>query len=609
MENSDIKTADQLDFLLKYVYDKGNADHYWAQSVAHEFKVGMSLVGFYMDYTEDPVNGSIKFFWKSYNSFLLDPYFRDRSLTDCSRVIIRDYVTRNDAKLLLPKISEKEIDTLPSNAKDDKFLSLPERNSFYDCQDLLTYDQYFVRTTRDAEFIVDFSTGYMQELPREEIKKQQIIEQAAKNPNIDIILRRIPTIQRNVLLAQEVVDSGPDPSGIDDYPFVVNACYYDPDMTDFSIKMQGFARPQRSVQREINKRNSKYIDIIDKNLYAGFFYKPSKLLDEESIWQTGQGQNIPMKDNAEFGRDISPIPAPQIPPGILEYSQSLMDLSNRIIGVNEDMLGISKGGNNLVSGTLAQIRASNGLRSNRAVFDDIEYTQKHLASRVLKAIQLNFNEFKVKRILNEEPTEQFYNSFFEKYDANITQSVKTQNQRQQYYMDLIQAVQLGIDIPSDIIIENIPLHNKSEFIERMKQKDQEKAAQQQKMEEAEAFLKKTQSARSIADIALAVERISRAEADSGLAKERISEMQQNAAQANLDQIRAAKELQDMDIEQAIKALQFVQQLNMHSQAITESRDKQQENEARELYMGLTGQVEQASQPNQQDMNNVSNQGV
>lgn len=601
VESSDQMTADQLGKLMVYTYDKGDGDHTIGEAVNHAFKTGISLIGFYMDYSVDPIHGDIKFFWKPYNSFMLDPYFKKRDLSDCEQAILRDYVSRDQAKVLLPFLSPKEIDTLPTNTKDSKFLTLPERNKFFDNTDLLTYDQYYRRTSREVELLVDLNSGITQEIPKNRDAKARVKEMVSLNEDFDIIKRSKPTVELNIVIAEQVVYSGPDPTGIDDFPFASFITYYDPDLDDYSLKLQGLVRGMRDGQREFNKRHSKFIDIMDKNLYSGYMYKPSKLVDQESVFQTGQGPNIALTNDAVIGPDIQPNTPPPLPAGMLQYQQVLDGLLPRLLGINEDMVGQSEGGNNLISGALAQIRASNGLRSNRTLFDNMEYTQKKLAGKVLEAIQKNYGPAKVQRIINEEPTEQFYETTFERYDAQIVQTVKSQNQKQQFYVDLLQARQMGVDIPDDLIIEAMPMQNKSELLERMEQMQEQKAVEQEKQNEAEAMAKKLASAKAVGDVALAVERIARAEADSGLAKERISEMQKNAASANLDNVKAAKEIQTMDLDNAIRTLQLIQQMTTQTMAQVEAMDQKEEQESIQAFQALNQIVEEESKPTEQKL--------
>ena len=54
-------------------------------------------------------------------------------------------------------------------------------------------------------------------------------------------------------------------------------------------------------------------------------------------------------------------------------------------------------------------------------------------------IQSNFTPGKIKRIIEQEPTIQFYNKAFGKYDAAVEEGLNTTTQRQ---MQLVQLLQL-----------------------------------------------------------------------------------------------------------------------------------------------------------------------
>jgi hypothetical protein len=258
----------------------------------------------------------------------------------------------------------------------------------------------------------------------------------------------------------------------------------------------------------------------------------------------------------------------------LEYQKVLDNLLPELAGVNQDMLGTSEGGNNLVSGALAQIRASNGLRSNRGVFDNMEYSQKKLAERVLEAIQKNYGPLKIERILNDQPTQQFYDQTFDKFDAQIVQTVKSQNQKQQFYVDLLNARQLGINIPDDLIIEAMPMQNKSELLERIQAMQQEQQQQQAKLAEQERIAMELANSQSVANLSLAAERKSRMVADIGLAAERSSEAAENRASAALDRAKTMTEIASLETDQLMKVLAFVNLLEK------DERSLQQESENR-----------------------------
>jgi hypothetical protein len=87
---------------MLYVYEKGDAQHVISEAFEHSLKTGLAIVGIYIDYSRDKINGDIKFYWKPFNAVMLDPYFTKRSLEDCDQASTRDLLGRDQVKALLP---------------------------------------------------------------------------------------------------------------------------------------------------------------------------------------------------------------------------------------------------------------------------------------------------------------------------------------------------------------------------------------------------------------------------------------------------------------------------------------------------------------------------
>ena len=62
IEDSDEETADIFSDVMLYVYDKGDAHTTISEAFEHTLKTGLSIVGVYIDYSKDKVNGDIKFY-------------------------------------------------------------------------------------------------------------------------------------------------------------------------------------------------------------------------------------------------------------------------------------------------------------------------------------------------------------------------------------------------------------------------------------------------------------------------------------------------------------------------------------------------------------------
>ncbi|MEN8236129.1 MAG: hypothetical protein ABFQ95_01050 [Pseudomonadota bacterium] len=571
MEGSDEKTADQLNTVVKYVFDKGDGDQYLLSGFDDALKTGLSLVGIWIDKSEDPVFGDIKFFKRSYNSFILDPNFTRLDLSDCSEASLRDFVTRDDAKSLLTFIDPKIIDETPTATFDNKFqLYRPNKNRF-DSDDLITYDSYYRRTTRDIQEIVDMSTGDIllrNGDPSENDKHDELVQLARSNGiNAEILRRNKQFVELNVLLGGKVVYNGPDPTGLDTYPFIAEIACFEPQLDDFSLKIQGLVQPLIPAQRSFNRRLLRAQDIMDSSLNVGMLYKVGSVVDEKAMNRSGIG-NIPATDTADLDRDFKPIQGGSIPPGWLEFSQTISGLFAEISGVNETLLGSDEGGNTQVSGRLAEVRAANGLRANRAIFDNFERSQRHLTKKALEAVQLNFGPGKVARIIGEEPTQQFNDESFERFDAVIKQGVKSQSQRDAFYFELLRAVEMfGPEkIPVDLIIEEMPMVGHSELRERIQQINEEQKQQEQQQKQQELELIQTQKALIDSQIKLnessAGEKDGRQLSNIGLLRERESEQVQNIAQANLDRAKTLAEIQNLktaNIQQLMSFLQFLKQ--------------------------------------------------
>jgi hypothetical protein len=575
-EGSDQKTADQLNEVVQYVIDKGCGDDYLLAGFDDCLKTGLSLVGIWIDKVEDPVFGDIRFYKRSYNSFILDPNFTRLDLSDCSEAILRDFVTKTDAKGLLPFIDPKVIDRIPTTSNDNKFQQYrPNRNRF-NSDNLITFDSYYRRTSRQVMEIVDMSTGDL--LLRngkvsERDKQEELVALARQNGiNAEILVRHKPFVELNIILGDEVVYSGEDPTGLDDYPFVAVMGNFEPQMDNFSLKIQGVVQPMIPAQRVFNRRMVRAQDVMDSCLNTGMLYKPSKVIDDSSMRQSGIG-NIPATDDADLDRDFKPLQMGSVPPGWLEFAQTVNGLFDQISGVNESVLGMDDGGNTQISGRLAEVRAANGLRANRAIFDNFEKSQRYLVKKVMETIQINYGMAKIARIINEEPTPQFHDQSFEKYDAIIKQGVKSQSQRDSFYFELLRAREiLGDAIPASLIIENMPMVGKSEVDEKIAQIEQQRQQQQQQMaileQENQRRTNELLDAQSDQMRALAQERRGRTLSNIGLARERESQQQQNLAQADLDRAKTLTEIESLQTENFMKLMEFLEFLKSRGRNVS-----------------------------------------
>lgn len=573
VEGSDVQTADELSQIMYHVYEKGDADYICSEAFEHSLKTGLAIVGIYIDYSKDKVNGDVKFYFKPFNALMIDPYFTKRDLSDCDQVATRDLLSKEAIKSLLPWVEDSVIDNLPTGIRDNKFQYLSiyrQYNSSYIARNLCTYDQHWKRIVKKQRYLVDLETGMTEEWNGDEEELKQLKNELKEIPRLQLITTHKRSVELNIIVSGQLLYSGPDPTGLDNFPFVPVIMYFEPLIESQELKIQGIVRGVVDSQRQYNRRHSQIIDLMESVINTGFITKNGAVLDPNMLMQAGQGKQIVINEEYDVNADIREISPPNIPPGYLQY-QDIMDKNIlEIPGGSDELLGISSVGDSQVSGKLAEVRASNGLKGNRGIYDNFEYSKKILGKLVLECIQKNYSPGKIERILGRTPSEQFFSGEFQEYDCAIKQTIKTTTQREAYYYQMLQLIALGAPIPWSEVLKEAPLQGSTkllQIIEGLEEQQSENAQQQSEFDQIEKSL-------NIAAInqanALAEERRARVLADIGLAKERESEAVQNHAKALLDNAKTIAQIEDIPRKRLSEVLKVAAEIKAQERVAAET---------------------------------------
>ena len=618
VEGSDQKTADQFTELSYYIWDKGQGYPNFLDAADEGLKSGIALCGIRMDYSNDFVNGDIKFYKRTYNSFYLDPTFESIDLSDCGYAITRDLINRESAKQLLHNVDPKVIDDVATGFRDDKFMTYhPQFTTFSRNKNLLAYDQYYRRTTRNREYLVDLDNSFhrdITELPSDEkrqlkqgIKKLQQDREDAEIlnlnldefPNVEIRTVGRPYVDLHVMLNGQDVWSGEDDTGIvETYPFVPMLCYMEPSIWMPSQRIQGMAASQYSAQRQFNKRHMKIIDMMDSVISTGYKYLIGAVPDPTDLQQSGQNRIIGVSADPEKApaglASVEQLSGVNINPAIMEYQAVLDKLTLTLGNVTEPSVGM-EAKNTLVSGRLAQVQIAQNLMSNRKVFDNIDTSQQILGSLILKVIQNKYPAGKVRRIINEDPTEQFYNQEFEQFDAVVKEGVRSKSQKDAYYYELVNLKRDGIvDVPQGEILNALQMAGKSDLEEAVEKQQEQQQVQQQKIDEQERLAMELGNSQKEQNLALAQERRARVISNIGLATERASQAEENRADAALARAKTITEIATLEDDRILKVLEFVNML--------EAQEKEDQKEIQQTIHAQADQINsetEGSSENQQ----------
>ncbi len=490
-EDGDDTTAEQLTAINVWVMQHCNGYDIISDAFEGCLKAGMNLVNVYNDRNFDT---SLERF--GYNQFLLDPTFSRRDLRDCNYGMIRKYITREDARMLLPGKESfiMGLDNKNTDAEGDMFPYYP-RPALYG-EKLLAYDEFQQRTSVERKIIL--LRPLNKEIVWQGTKKQRerFIEGLVQNdgipPNlISVFSRWEKTVEVTAFLEGHEVNTGIDLFGIGDFSFSPIIAYYDPDFDDMSMKLQSVVRGLVDAERAGDKRMMAMTAVFEQQIGAGLDYEVDALVDDEDAFLMGSGKPRLFKSGAISGKKYQDRIIPDIPQGMFQFEDLTSKKMLRSVGINEEMTGFAEGGNPQIAGYLAKLRISGGLVGLKGIFRHLALSQRTIGKKMLKLYQ-QYPIAKVRRILNEDPSPQFQTRDFGKYDCATVEGIITDTQKNMFYADLVSLVEMLIRLKQPVppfmltmLLKNAPIAGKPELLKMIQQYEQQqaKASQEQKQKQ------------------------------------------------------------------------------------------------------------------------------
>ena len=559
VENSDDETADQFTKILMHIADTEKVLETISDSFHGALISGMNLLHVWVDYRQDPVSGTIKVDNCPHNYFLIDPYFKKADLSDCNGLWKRTFVTKREAISLMPNYAEEIIGLYGVDNRDGKFQFAPEQYN-YGLKNLLTYDEFWYRDYRKQKMLVDTQTGETQEWNSQDEDRLRLFLQTY--PSVSMIEQEVPTVRLAVVIQGRVFYDGPNPMGIDKYPFVPVFAYYEPHCEYFPWRIQGVVRGLRDSQYLYNRRRIIELDLLESQINSGWKYKENALVNPKDVFLSGQGRGLALKEDAQM-TDVEQIMPPQVPPSMIQLSELLAKEISEVSGVNEELLGSAQDDK---AGVLSMLRQGAGLTTLQRLFDQLDRSQSLLGHIMIDLIQANYTPGKVDKILEngQHPTAQFYNKAFGKYNATVEEGLNTTTQKQMQFAQMLELRQAGVPIADDLLIDASTLQNKKKLIESIVQSSRQQ--QEMQMQQMQIQMSEVQARIELAQ-SHSMERRARASADIGLAQERRHEALKNDEVALLNLVKALKEIDTMDLTHIEQLIRMSQAIKLDSQSI------------------------------------------
>ncbi|MCK9520692.1 MAG: hypothetical protein M0R74_16965 [Dehalococcoidia bacterium] len=536
------KTASQFSSIVMFLMQYSGGYNILNDCFAGALKTALNFLRLYVDYTDDMVNGDIKFMRCAYNQIMVDPYFSHRDFSDCQYILFREFITKEEGMALFPK-NAGPIEKMTALDADSKFVYLKtEKDLMGDPK--LRFDEFFKRTVKPIHIIVDKETGDYEEFTGTKKSLEEALRDSGMGERFQIINRYKPTVEHNVWLNDELMYSGPEAFGLDDFPYIPIFAYFDPEYDSMKWKLQSYVRCMLDPQKEVNKRRSQITDITDSQINSGWQAEEGSQVDPDALYGSGQGKVLWHKIGKQPAQKIE---ATNVPAGLFQVIQMIDKDIMEIPGGNSEMFGAPEHDNMEISGILSKLRTGAGLTILQPIFDNLRFAKKLLGQKLVKLIQKNYSPQKVKKIIKEEPTPEFYSKDFGKYDCVPCEGILTDTQKQMYFTQLLFMKRSFPDcpIPWDVILEAAPMENKDKVIERIKQAE----AAQQKTEQMQMAMQMLEMKLRNAQLGTEI----------ATAQEKIAESQKNRAIALDEHMQGVKKMQQMDTQQ-LKDLMGIMQM-------------------------------------------------
>ncbi len=479
-EGSDEQTAQVFTEVGTWIDHRGNGHNVISDAFENCLITGINLVNLFNDRNQNTFFD--RFF---YNQFLLDPNFSYRDLRDCHFGLLRKYITKDDAKMLLPG-KESFIDSLQETTTiDGRFPNFLAPTLFG--EKLLAYDEWQSRTTKEEIVIINRQTN------QEEIwkgTKRQLEELFTQRPDLvqthTFITRRIPTVEVTSYLQDEEASHAIDPFGIGDFSFTPIMAFWHPEALRMEDRLQSVVHGMKDSQRASDKRMMAMVSRFEQQIGGGLDFEENTLVDEEDAFASGQKPRQFKKGALMENRARDRI-VPGIDASEFQLHQLFNDQMVKSVNINEELLG-AVAGNPKIAGVLAQFRAGQALVGLRDLFDNLSLSQKIIGGKKLKLMQ-QYTPDRIRRIINREPPREFYTKNFGEFDALVTEGMETDSQRNMFYSELINLKQIGAKFNDPVpyswsfILKWAPVAMKHELMAEIKKFEQQRDQQQQKQQQ------------------------------------------------------------------------------------------------------------------------------
>lgn len=551
MGSSD-KTASQATKVIQSAYSFDDTYNQFSNAFKEGAGItGLSLLHSWIDYRRDPICGDLRTETFSADMVMMDAFWREMDLSDCQFIRTRKYLHKSQVKQMLPG-REDDIDLLNDQAYfDTKFTFMPQQYNIRR-KGFLAYDEYWYLAERKATFIVDPETYESTEV---DLSKEEFDRLKYQYPEIVIVHEKVPTVHLAIIVNNTCFFDGPNPLGIDMYPFTPFVGYHDLANNNYSYRYQGIIRNIRDPQYLYNYRKQLEMDLLAAQ-FSGVDVEEDALIDDQDAFKVGPGKVRFFKKGRLNA--LNDKPGANINPANFQVTELLKNDIQSNAGVTPELLGQAEDSD---VGITEQLRQGAALTTLQELFDNLDLSQRNAGRLHWAIIQKNYTLGKIRKMIEEEPTDEFRDKSFQKYDAVIGNAPLTDTSRQLAFRQKYFLWKDGFPIPPDQVLADLDIQDKDKLMEAIMKQQQAQQQQQQQMSQLEMqnqqIVNESLQSKAQSDRALAKERTQKGQLEQVSLLTKFNESEHMKNLATLDKVKTAKEVESMGVDNFVKIFDLI----------------------------------------------------
>ncbi len=557
-EGADSQTTDQYTKLIMNVCQKEGIHEQFSKACELSAVAAKCLLQPYLDFTgDDPAQGQLKLKVWEYNSFLVDPYYRNPDMSDCQFIWCQEYISKNEAQSRFPDKINQITPMSGTPQRYGSFYFLPENYNMAR-NDLMVISYVWYKWKKKKKRLYSKKRNQFFDFAGGDSQLEQILYHIDDMEEVTV---ETPCWKLAVVLNEQLMFQGDNPLWDGpECPFVSVDWNYDPHINYYDLRCRSLVRTMRDPQFLFNYKVITNNDITSATINAGWKRKIGAVANEDNLKKSGQGWDVIINEGYELS-DCEKIIPSGVPESDMALAQQMADLIFKTSGI--DLENWSGQNDKQISSLTLLMKQAANLMVFQKYFDQWDHSLKLVGERMLQIALNNWNAAKVEMLIGEEPSPHFYSKIFAKYHTVVEEGLLTSTQKNlqaQQMMDINAAFGREV-LPASMIIKDMNIQGKAEILAYLKNQEEQASHLQQEQQMIQhafedAKLKELYS-KATANIAMARERHGRAESNIGLFEERLSEITRNRALATKDKMEALEKLVDViakygEIEAALK---------------------------------------------------------